>query len=125
MGKFRYRRRAGKWRKSKRWGGQPSVARLRKEVADPRRDLKKSSFDFRLIALRLAKTDPRIKARPTSAKPFYPDCKAAIQAKRYFRSLGHIPLTPHTIVLLVERRNGTLLPPVLRVFSSPTGWRHF
>lgn len=122
----RYFKRRGKYR-AKKWGGQPSAKSLQKEVADPGlKDTKRKGFVFRLVAVHLAKDDPRACSKPVSARPFYEDVQQALTSKRnLYASLGHVPLKPRTIVLLVQRSGKKTRAPVLRVYSTASGWKRF
>lgn len=116
------RRRFGK-KTRRHWGGKPSAAAIHKEVADPDHPGKPRAFDFVLVAVRLSLSDPRSRTLPTDPSLFFEDCRAAIKAKRVFVSLGHIPLRSRTVVLLIEYRGKQLKAPILRVYSSPSGWK--
>lgn len=123
----RFRRR-GSRRTKRSWGGTPSPARLAKEFAKlPCSSVKKDlGFTFVFIAVKLQKSDSRSLRPPvlSEAPLFYADVRVALQSGRTYPTLGHVPLTPRTVVLRLDTRaNGTKRPPFISVYSTASGWK--
>lgn len=114
------RRRRGSWRRSRKFGGPATPAALRKELVDKHKPRPKG-FEFVLVPTRLKPGSPL----PTSASVFFDVCKRSILEDRVYTSLGKITLAPRIVVLLIQRKDGKWLKPVLRVYATKHGWKKF
>ena len=117
-----YRRRFSGRRRARKFGGPPSISALRREMEDT--GVKKCKLDFVMVAVQVPDGDPRRDRRPSpeDIDLYLDEVRYQLKRNRVYPSLGHVPVTKCTVVLLLVRVGSGYRKPVMRVFSKRGVW---